>query len=220
VKKLAVVLAIVLGALAALGVAADRVAASTAERTITERVSAELAGATDVSTQVHGVPILTQVARGSLDHVTVTAAELPASGLTLRDVVVDLYGVSTSSPRTATNVGASATLTTAQLQSKLGDGWKVTTDGDGLVATSAGLLSIEARVIPTVKAGRLALDLDWVKILGVQVDGSRVPAALTDRLDALVASIGDLPLGLALRSVEVTPGGVTVHATGSDVVLG
>jgi hypothetical protein len=220
VKKLAVVLAIVLGALAALGVAADRVAASTAERTITERVSAELAGATDVSTQVHGVPILTQVARGSLDHVTVTAAELPASGLTLRDVVVDLYGVSTSSPRTASTVGASAGLTTAQLQSKLGDGWKVTTDGDGLVATSAGLLSIEARVIPTVKAGRLALDLDWVKILGVQVDGSRVPAALTDRLDALVASIGDLPLGLALRSVEVTPGGVTVHATGSDVVLG
>jgi hypothetical protein len=220
VKKLAVIVAVVLCVLAVLGVAADRVAASTAERTITERVSAELAGATDVSTQVHGVPILTQVAHGSLDHVTVTAAELPASGLTLRDVVVDLYDVSISSPRTASTVGASAGLTTEQLQRKLGDGWTVTTDGDALVAASTGLLSIEARVIPTVKAGRLALDLDWVKILGVQVDGSSVPAALTDRLDALVASIGDLPLGLALRSVEVSPGGVTVHATGSDVVLG
>ena len=81
------------------------------------------------------------------------------------------------------------------------------------------MLSIEARVIATVKDGALALGLDRVTILGVQVDGSSVPSALTDRLNALVASVGDLPLGLTLSSVEVTPAGVTVHAEGSDVPL-
>ncbi len=46
------------------GVGADRVAASAAERAITEKVQAEFADAEAVSTQVHGVPLLTQARAG------------------------------------------------------------------------------------------------------------------------------------------------------------
>jgi hypothetical protein len=222
VKKVLVVIAVVLGVLVVLGVVGDRVGAAAAERTISERVSAELAGATDVQTQIHGVPVLTQVATGSLDHVTVTAAQVPAQGITLDDVVVELYGVSTSSPRTADSVTATAGVSTEQLQAKLGDGWTVKVDGDGLVASTQalGLLSVEARVVPTVKDGRLALDLDRVSVLGVDVSGDAIPSAVHERIDALVGSLGELPLGLSLTDVQVTPAGVTLVASGTGVALG
>jgi hypothetical protein len=219
VKKILVGLGVALALLAVLVVVGDRVAASAAERRITESVTHELRGASGVSTQIHGVPVLTQVAHGALDHVTVTAAGVPASGVQLRDVVVDLYGVTTSSPRSAQRVTAQALVPTSALQAKVGDGWTVKTDGDGLVASSSGLLGLTARVLPTVRDGRLAVDIDWVTVLGVRVDGSSVPQAVTDRLGALVASVGALPLGLALDQVSVVPDGVQITAVGTDVPL-
>ncbi|MFN8157347.1 MAG: DUF2993 domain-containing protein [Candidatus Nanopelagicales bacterium] len=220
-KKVLVIVAAVVGVLLVLGVVGDRVADSVAERTISERVAAELSGASGVTTQIHGVPVLTQVAKGSLDHVTVTADSVPASGVALDDVVVELYGVSTSSPRTADTVEATASVTTQQLQSKLGDGWTVKVDGDALVASTQalGLLSVEARVIPAVRDGKLALDLDKVSVLGVDVSGDSIPSAVHERIDALVSSMGGLPLGLSLTGVDVTPTGVTLQASGTDVVL-
>ena len=218
-KKVLIGIGIVLAVLAVLGFAGDRVAASAAERRITESVSQELAGATSVATQIHGVPVLTQVAAGSLDHVTVTAASVPASGVSLQDVVVDLYGVTTTAPRSAQRVTATALVPTSALQAKVGDGWTVTTDGDALLASSSGLLGLQARVVPTVRDNKLAIDIDWVKVLGAQVDGSSVPQAVTDRLDALVGSVAALPLGLTLSAVTVVPGGVQITATGTDVPL-
>lgn len=222
VKKVLVIVAVVLGVLVVLGVVGDRVGAAAAERTISERVSAELSGATGVETRIHGVPVLTQVAKGSLDHVTVTAAEVPAQGVTLDDVTVELYGVSTSSPRTADSVQATASVTTQQLQARLGNGWTVKVDGDALVASTSalGLLSVEARVVPAVTDGRLRLDLDRVSVLGVDVSGDAVPAAVRERIDSLVGSLGALPLGLSLTDATVTPTGVTLVASGSDVALG
>ena len=218
-KKVVIVVAVVLAVLAVLGVVGDRVAASAAERRISDSVARGLSGATSVATHIHGIPVLTQVAAGSLDHVTVTAATVPASGVELHDVVVDLYDVTTSAPRSARRVTAQALVPTSALEAKVGQGWTVTTDGDGLVASSAGLLGLQARVVPTVRAGKLAVDVDWVKVLGVQVDGSSVPQAVTDRLDALVGSVTGLPLGLTLSQVMVVPGGVEITATGTDVPL-
>lgn len=218
-KRIALIVAAVLGVLLVLGFGADRAAAAAAERTITERVSADLSGVPGVSTQIHGVPVLTQVAKGQLDHVTVSAPYVPASGITLQDVVVDLYGVTTSAPRTAQTVEATALLPTEQLAKKLGDGWTVTADGDGLIAAHGGLLSAEARVVPTVTDGALALDLDWVKILGVQVDGSSVPSVVTDAIASVVKSVGPLPFGLELTSVQVQGDAVVLNASAADVSL-
>ena len=105
------IVGVVVAVLLVLVVVGDRVAASAAERTIADRVAADLQGATGVTTTIHGVPVLTQVAKGSLDQVTVTADQVPASGLTLDDLTVELYGVSTTSPRTADRVDATASVT-------------------------------------------------------------------------------------------------------------
>lgn len=215
------IVGVVVAVLLALVVVGDRVAASAAERTIADRVAADLQGATGVTTTIHGVPVLTQVAKGSLDQVTVTADQVPASGLTLDDLTVELYGVSTTSPRTADRVDATASVSTEQLQAKLGSDWTVKVDGDALVASTQalGLLPVEARVVPTVRDGKLALDLDKVSVVGVEVQGDSVPSAVHERIDALVSSVGALPLGLTLTGVDVTPAGVTLQASGTDVAL-
>jgi len=220
VKKTGIIAVAALIVLSVVGVGADRATANVAERTITDRIEQSFHGASSVSTSIAGVPILTQVARGSLDHVTVTLGGVDTGkGLVLETVVADLYDVTTSSPRTAARVVAHADIATAELQKQLGDTWTITPDGDAFAVRWSGPLPVAARVVPTVRDGKLALDLDSVTVLGVSVDGSSVPAAVTDRINALAGSVGALPLGLTPTSVTVTPTGARVVATGADVDL-
>jgi LmeA-like phospholipid-binding len=219
-KKAAIVVGILVALLAVIGVGVDRAAAAVVERTVSERIGAELGGSGSVSTQVHGVPLVTQALRGSLDHVSVQMTDVPATAdLTLDNVDVELYGVSTSEPRTADSVDALATLSTEQLQGVLGDTWTVRTDGTDLVVSVANGLPAEARVTPGVRDGAVVLDLASVSVLGLEVSGDSVPAAIRDRVSALAGSVGDLPFGLVPESVVVTPTGLELRATGTDVDL-
>jgi hypothetical protein len=219
-RKPVVVTAVVLGLLAVLGLGVDRAAAAVVERTVTERIAAELGGSGTVATQVHGVPLVTQALRGSLDHVSVQMTDVPAtSELTLDTVDVELYGVSTTSPRTADSVDALASVSTESLQQALGDTWTVRPDGDDLVVGVANGLPAEARVTPTVRDGALALDLASVTVLGIEVSGDSVPAAIRDQVTALAGAAGELPFGLVPQGVQVTPSGLELRATGTDVDL-
>ncbi len=219
-RRVAIVVAVVAVVLVLLGLVVDRAVAAVAERTITTRIEESVPGASSVSTSIAGTPILTQVARGSLDHVTVTLSGLrTGSGPVIGSAVVDLYAVSTSSPRTATRVEATADISTAELQKALGESWTITPDGDAFAVRWTGGLELAARIVPTVRDGKLALDLSSVTILGVAVDGSLVPAVVKDRVAQVAASVADLPLGLVPSSVAVTPQGVRLEATGTDVDL-
>jgi hypothetical protein len=220
VRKLAVVVSVLALVLVVLGVVADRAVAAVAERTISDRIAESVTGASSVSTSIAGLPVLTQVARGSLDHVTVTVSDLATgTGPTIGSAVVDLYAVSTSSPRTAQRVEATADISTAELQKALGESWTIAPDGDAFAVRWTGGLELAARIVPAVRDGRLALDLESVTILGVSVDGSLVPAVVTDRVAAVASFMADLPFGLVASSVAVTPHGVRLVATGTDVDL-
>ena len=219
-KKVVVIALVVLGVLLGLGVVADRAAASVAENQISSQVAQRLPGATSVSTSIHGVPLLTQLAKGSLDSVSVSMRGVPTDGgLTLDSVVVDLTSVSTSAPRTASSVHAVADVTSQALSAKLGDGWDVATDGSALVVSSTSSLPVQAHVTPTVEAGKLGFHLDSVSLFGLTVEGDRIPSSLTDRVTALAGGLGELPWGLTAQSVTVTPAGVQVVAGGTDVAL-
>lgn len=219
-RRATTVVAVVAALLLAIGFAADRAVAAVAERTITDRIEQSVPGASSVETSIHGVPVLTQALRGSLDHVTVTLRGVPSgSGPAIDSAVVDLYDVTTSSPRTAGRVEARAEVTTAELQKSLGDTWRIRPDGDAFAVEWTGGLPVRARVVPVVRDGKLALDLESVTVLGVRVGGSSVPAAVTEQMSALAASVGALPLGLEPTAVTVTPRGVELVATGTDVNL-
>lgn len=218
-RKGVTVAAIVALVLAVVGIAADRVAVGVAERAVSERVQAELPGATDVTTSIEGFPALTQVVCGSLDHVTVTARKVGTEKGTLDSVVVDLYDVSTSSPRTARTVRATAEVPLAVLQAQLGDSWLIAVEGDALRADFAGALPISATVTPAVQGGAITLDLRTLSLAGVEVSGDQVPDFVEEALNRMVGSVGALPFGLAPTGTTVTPDGVMVTASGTDVSL-
>jgi hypothetical protein len=220
VRRFLLVGAAVLAVLGLLAFGADRAVAAVVASTISDRVTAELPGLTAADTRIEGVPVLTQVAHGSLDHVVVRLTGVPtAGGLTLESVGVDLYDVSTSAPRTAGSVDAVAHVTTAALQAEVGDRYVLRPDGDGLVVSLAGGLPVLARLKPVVENGTLRLALVSVTVLGIEVSASRVPQALIDRVTALAGSVGTLPLGLTPTAVTVTPTGVDVTAHGTRVAL-
>ena len=219
-KKLIIVVVAVLVVLGLGGVVADRAAASTAENRITSAVTSNLPGATGVSTQVSEVPVLTQLATGRLRHVTVSMLTLPSQGVTLDDVIVDVHDVTTSTPYTAGRVQATASIPSEQLARQLGTDWTVRTDGDAIVATWHGFITVDARLTPSVSDGKLTLTLASVSALGVSIDGSQVPSVVNERINALAGSLTALPLGLSLDTVRVTSTGVDVVAEGRDVVLG
>lgn len=219
-KKVLIVVGVVLAALAVVVVAVDRVGAAVVERQVSQSISSEVAGVGSVDTQVHGVPLITQAMGGSLDHVTVDLTDVPATEkLTLDTVQVELYDVTTTSPRTAAKVDAVATLSPQALAAELGDTWKVSTADGALVISLASGLPAEARVVPTVRDGAIALDLQSVNVLGLEVSGDSIPAVVKDAVSGLAGSIGELPLGLVPQSIAVTPAGLELRATGTDVDL-
>ncbi len=219
-KKAGIVVAVSVLLLLAVGFGVDRVVASVIGRSVSDQIAAELGDAGSVSTEVHGVPLLTQAMRGSLDHITVTMVDVPATPqLRLETVEVQAYGVSTSTPRTAESVEATATLSTQSLQTLLGDPWAIQTEGDALVISVASGLPVEARVTPTVRDGAVTLDLTSVSVFGVEVSGSSIPQAVRDRVTSLAGSIGELPFGLVPQSITVTPTGIELVASGVDVDL-
>jgi hypothetical protein len=219
-KKVVIVIASIVAVLAALLVVGDRAAVAVAQNQVTEAVERELPGATGVSTTIHGFPAVTQVIGGSLDHVTVTASDVASEAGTVDSVVVDLYGVSTGTPRTADTVDASAVVPLSTLQAQLGDGWEISVEGQSLRAKSTGALPVEATVVPTVTDGQVGVEFQTFTLLGVEVAADKVPEFVTTALKGMIGDVStDLPFGLAPTSVEVVPEGVAVSAKGTDVPL-
>jgi hypothetical protein len=218
-KALTVLVGIVLGLLV-LGVVADRGAVAYAQSQISDQVQKEMPGASSVDTQIEGFPVLTQVARGSLDQVTVRMEDVPTEQGTLDSVTVVLNDVTTSAPRIAQSVEARAVVPLSTLQPRLGDSWTISVEGDALKVAFTGAVQVEALVVPVVKDGAVTVDLRSVTLLGVEIQGDSVPGFVTDALRSMVSSFTELPFGLTPQSVAVTPAGVEVVATGTDVDLG
>lgn len=219
-KRALTIVAIVVAVLVGLGVVADRGAVAVAQNAISDRVQQELPGAESVETEIEGFPVLTQAARGSIDHVTVRMREVPTEQGTLDSVTVDLYDVTTSEPRTAGRIEARAVVPLDVLQAQLGDSWEVRIDGDALTASFTGAVPVEATVVPVVEDGAITVDIRSISLLGVDISGDSIPGFVTDALKELVGSIGPLPFGLTPDSVTVTEFGVEVVASGTDVALG
>jgi hypothetical protein len=219
VKRIVTVLVAVVVVLLVLGVVADRGAVAVAQNQISEQIARELPGAGSVQTDIGGFPVLTQVARGTLDEVTVRLDDVPTEQGMLDSVTVVLSDVATAEPRTAGTVVATAVVPLSTLQAQLGDSWAVSVDGDALAVEFTGAVPVEAAVVPVVRDGAITVDLRSITLLGVEIQGDSVPGFVTDALNSMVGSFGSLPFGLVPESVLVTASGVEVVATGSDVDL-
>jgi LmeA-like phospholipid-binding len=220
-----VVSTVALVALAAGAYAGDRWALREVEDRVAEEVRTGVAGVTgQPDVHIDGFPFLTQLARGSLDDVTVAVASASLSGVELQDVDVRAEGVSTREPYQARDAVVTGTLTTATLERLVAE----RTDADVALAVDGGRLTatlqvlrsdVTAELLPAAAGDAIEVDVVRVTIAGAVVDVEDLPGAASSRLQDLEVPIEGLPPGLTLSDVVVQDDGLRVTATGTDVTL-
>jgi hypothetical protein len=169
---------------------------------------------------VEGFPFLNQLISRHLDGVQVIAPEFPVSSVTASiDVhATDITLDSGYQSGTIAQVNGTGLITFASLAKLPGlaavPGLKISGDGPHMVKLSASLAILAASAIARVNLAsphEIALRL---------VSASGVPAALLDPIRHLVVQIPALPLGLTVQSVTVSPQGVVIGVSGSNVSFG
>ena len=168
---------------------------------------------------IEGFPFLTQVARGELGRVRVTADEASVEGLLLHDVDVVLHDVSTEHPYTARTAEMTALAPMAGIADAVGLDVPLTADGDDLVATVEVLgLEIEVVLRPEAAGREIRVALEGLRAAGAEVDPGRIPGV--SGLDGLTFPVDGLPPGLELTDLTVRADGVALRAEGNDVAVG
>lgn len=222
-------LLVVLLLLAGLVVVADRVVEQVAEGVVARQLAAELG--TEPSVEVGGFPFLTQALRGRYDEIEVAAGTVRRGDVTVQDFRATLTG--TDVPLSDVLNGAidevpvdrldGSGLVTWSTLEQASDG-RVTLEPAGEQVRVSGSLSllgqdIEAAALAdvTLQGTDLLLSATQVTVNDEPVTGTLGDAAV----DALSVTyeVPELPYDLQLREVDVTPVGVVVSGTATDVVL-
>ena len=169
---------------------------------------------------VEGFPFLPQLISRHLDGVEVIAPEFPVGPVTASidvhatDITLDSgYQSGTIAQVNGTGLITFASLAKVPALASV-PGLKVSGDGPDMVKLSANLAIFAATAIARVQ---LASPHEIVLRL---VSASGVPAALLDPIRHLTVQIPALPLGLTVQSVTVTPQGVVIRVSGSNVSFG
>ena len=207
------------------GVVVDRIAAAHAESRTAKAFQDGMGTADRPSVHVRGFPVLTQLAKGSLRHVDLTAHDIPANGsarpLPVTRLTVGLDGLQTSGGADeahARSVDATAFLSYDDLSTALG---VQVSQGD-----KPGRINATAR-IPiagdvTVSAAVSAATGNRIAFTDVRtVQGELLPPlkALLDKALQEPIPLENVPQGLHLRSVTTTRDGVDADFTGHSVTF-
>lgn len=206
-------------------VVADRVVAHHTEQRLGTAIEQNLDGVVGTP-QVHieGFPFLTQLAAGSLDHVTGTIQGATLSGVSARDVAFDGLDVTTSQPYTVGEATVAATLPTAAVQQLVRQQTGLDVDlavSEGTIEASGSVLGVKltADLEPHAADGKLKVDVQKVTIGGLTVSADDLPGGLGDRLRDLTIPVTGLPQGMSLADATVVDDGLRVTAAGKDVPL-
>ena len=213
--------------LAVLLVAADRISAAVAENQISDRLTSAYGLPDKPGVSITGFPFLTQVAAGDYQQIDVSASQVPADGATLHDLKVRLSGVHAtvsqvlgngSSMVTADRAAGSAMVGFGTVDRRLPGGLHLHPDGKNLRVS--GRLAFHGTRIPVSATVAVGVSGSGIRVSPVSVDVPGLPglpvSAYSSRL-RIVVPLSTLPLHLRLTSVHVTPDGLSIAASASDV---
>ncbi|MDW6059416.1 DUF2993 domain-containing protein [Streptomyces sp. FXJ1.4098] len=207
------------------GVVVDRIAATRAESRTAKAFQEGMGTAEPPSVHVSGFPVLTQLARGSLRHVDITAHDVPARGtsrpLPVTKLTVGLDGLKTSGSADdahARSVEATAFLSYEDVSDALS---LEVSPGDEPGRIDAAV-SLPLAGDMTVSAAVSAASGNRIAFTDVRVTrGELIPPAkaLLDRALREPVPLQNIPEGLRLRSVTATESGISAHFTGKAVTF-
>lgn len=229
------ILLIVLVVLGGLFVAADRIAVSVAEDKAAERAQQTQGLSSKPKVSIQGFPFLTQVAADKLDDVKITAHDIQAGGgserLRIDSFTADLHGVKLSDNyrrAVADTADGSAFITYADLSAAAPPGVTVAYGGEGVDGKGKVKVtgSVAVPLFGTVKRSVISEisveNGDTVRLHADVIPGAdSIPGLdrlIREKIDFARKLVG-LPTGIRLRSVVTTPGGISVAAAGTGVVL-
>lgn len=230
--RILLVLVVVLGGLF---VAADRIAVHFAESEATDRAQRTLGLDSPPGIEIRGFPFLTQVLAEKLDDVEVTADDVRAGAgdqsLSVARFQADLHGVSLGSgfsSAVAETAEGTALVSYEDLAKAAPRG--VTIGYGGTSANGEGRVKVGVEVstpVGTIKrsvvsevslTGKGGIKLTAGEISGLESLPPVVEDVIRERIDFSRALSG-LPQGIELTSVTATADGVSIAATGKNVVL-
>ncbi|RPF38561.1 DUF2993 domain-containing protein [Streptomyces sp. TLI_185] len=207
------------------GVVVDRIAAARAESRTAKAFQDGMGTADRPSVHVRGFPVLNQLAAGSLDHVDLTAHDIPAGGTTrplpVTKLTVGMDGLKTSGSADeahADSVTATAFLSYADVSRALG---VQVSQGDeaGRVDATASLPLVGD---VTVSAAVSAAGGNRIAFTDVRAEQGELLPPLKSLLDTALDEpipLQNVPEGLRLRSVTTSEDGIDARFTGRSVTF-
>jgi hypothetical protein len=228
--RVARIILIVVVVLGGLFVAADRIAVSVAQKKAAERAQATEGLSSRPKVSIEGFPFLTQAAAGKLEDVKISANDIAASddGASVRidSFHADLHGVKLSgdySRAVADSADGNAYITYDDLTKAAPHGITVSYAGEDqngksmvkLTGSFEGahlsvLSEVTVRGADTIGLHAQALPKAFAA-LGIEND-------VRQEID-FTTKLTHLPANIALTTVTADPEGITVDASGKDVVL-
>ncbi|MDH6213675.1 LmeA family phospholipid-binding protein [Streptomyces pseudovenezuelae] len=218
--SLAALLALVL-----VPVAADRFAAARIESRTAKAFQEGMGTPLPPQVHVRGVPVLTQLASGTLRHVDITAHDIPADGsarpLPVTELALSLDGVRKSDDdkeARARKAEATAHLSYPDVSNALGIEIDQAAQPGRISATVLLPLDSEVKVTTAVSAA----SGNRISLHEFQVTGGELPAigrTLLDRVFAEPIQLRNIPEGLHLRTVSTTATGLTARFSGESVTF-
>ncbi|MFI6438025.1 DUF2993 domain-containing protein [Streptomyces sp. NPDC050759] len=206
-------------------VAVDRIVAAHAESRIAAAFQDGMATADRPTVHVSGFPVLTQLAGSSLDHVDLTAHDIPANGTTrplpVTKLTVGLDGLRTSGSADeahARSVEATAFLSYDDVSNALGVRTSQGNEAGRINATATMPLAGDVTVSAAVSAARG----NRIAFTDVRPVRGELPASLTALLNKALEEpvpLENVPAGLRLRSVTPTRDGIEADFTGRSVTF-
>ncbi|MFF4507997.1 DUF2993 domain-containing protein [Streptomyces sp. NPDC001401] len=224
-RRSAFVAGAALAVLILIPLAVDRVAAAHAQARTATAFKEGMGTPERPEVHVHGFPVVTQLASGTLRHVDITAHDLPADGadrpLPVSRLDLDLHGLTKSdddSAARARSAEATAFLSYPDVSGALG--LEVSQGaGPGRISAKVQLpFGDEATVTTTVSA----VSGNRIAFGKFTVAGGALPSAgeaLLDKVFARPIQLRNIPEGLRLRSVTTTATGLAARFSGKSVTF-
>lgn len=227
-KGFAVTLLVLLGLL----LVADRASAALAARAIAEQVQSGTRVTTEPEVDVGGFPFLTQALAGRYEQVQVRVRDVPAGELRLSRLDATLTGVQVPLSEAVSGrvqrvpverVRARALVPYAELARRSGDR-RLTVEPAGERIRVTGSVQVLGRTLTATAVSRVEVVQGDLVVtaesyeVGSEAADDLLTRALGDRLDLRIPVAG-LPYGLRVTGVDVQPGGVSVLASATDIVL-
>ena len=220
------------GVLLVLALIADRVAAHAAQSAVATRLQAELKLADKPAVSAHGFPFLTQLFGGRYRDVEVTAQGVTAQQFSDLTVHAHLRGL--HAPFSKITSGEVDEVPVDRVEGTVGlpydqiaratniPGLSLTASGDtvrvsGTLTVLGQTFTASAHARAEVRNGTVIVTADHAQVLGVRLPTAVLP--VVERGLSFVLPVQNLPFGLRLTGVQVTPADLRVSAVADNVVL-